>query len=171
MRFPVVLLAALAATPLLAGPLLAATEERPDGTTNLPVPRFVSTKSSKAYLRTGPDDARFPIAWVYVRHGLPLEVLREYGIWRLVRDPDGTSGWMNKSLLSGERTGYVQGGIRTLYTSPDLQSRVAWRAEPGVILTITLCDGVWCRVSNGGRSGYILRAQMWGTYPNEAIGG
>ncbi len=155
---------------LVSAPALAA-EERADGTTNLPTPRFVSLKSNKAMLRAGPDDQRFPIAWEYRRRGLPMEIIREYGIWRQVRDPDGVIGWMNKSLLTGERSGYVVGGIRTLYTSPDLQSRVAWRIEPGVVVTITLCENVWCRVANGGRSGYILRNQIWGTYANEAIGG
>jgi SH3-like domain-containing protein len=149
----------------------ASAAERADGTTDLPVPRFVSLKSNSAMMRTGPDDRRFPIAWEYKRRGLPMEVLREYGIWRLVRDPEGTTGWMNKSLLTGERSGYITGETRILYTSPDLQSRVAWRIEPGAVVTITLCETVWCRVSNGGRSGYILRNQMWGTYPNEAIGG
>ncbi len=156
---------------LLAAPSAAAVEERADGTTNLPVPRFVSLKSNSAMMRTGPDDRRFPIQLEYKRRGLPLEIIREYGIWRQVRDPEGTIGWMNKSLLSGDRSGFVTGNIRTLYTSPDLQSRVAWRVEPGTVMTITLCENVWCRVSNGGRSGYILRNQMWGTYPNEAIGG
>ena len=164
-RLAILILAGVVAAPA------AAAEERADGTTNLPVPRFVSLKSNSAMLRTGPDDRRFPIAYEYKRRGLPMEVLREYGIWRQVRDPDGTIGWMNKSLLSGERSGYVLGEIRTLYTSPDLQSRVAWRVEPGTVVTITLCENVWCRVSNGGRSGYILRSQIWGTYPNEAIGG
>jgi SH3-like domain-containing protein len=158
------LVAAALSAPLAAG-------ERSDGTTDFPVPRFVSLKSNSAMMRTGPDDSRFPIAWEYKRRGLPMEILREYGIWRLVRDPEGTTGWMNKSLLTGERTGFITEETRTLYTSPDLQSRVAWRIQPGAVVTITLCESVWCRVSNGGRSGYILRNQMWGTYPNEAIGG
>jgi SH3-like domain-containing protein len=136
-----------------------------------PVPRFVSLKSTSAMLRTGPDDRRFPIAYEYVRAGLPIEITREYCTWRQVREPDGTTGWMNMALLTGKRTGIVQGGIRLLYVAPDLQSRIAWRIEPGTIVVITLCENVWCRVSNGGRSGYILRNQMWGTYPNEAIGG
>jgi SH3-like domain-containing protein len=156
---------------LLFAPALVGAVERADGTTDLPIPRFVSLKSNTAMMRTGPDNQRFPIQWEYKRRGLPMEIIREYGIWRQVRDPDGTIGWMNKSLLMAERSGYVTGQIRTLYTSPDLQSRVAWRIEPGTVVTITLCENVWCRVSNGGRSGYILRNQMWGTYPDEAIGG
>jgi SH3-like domain-containing protein len=100
-----------------------------------------------------------------------MEVIKEYKIWRQVRDPEGTVGWMNKSLLTGVRTGFVRDQTRTLYVAPDLQSRVAWRIEPGTVVTITLCENVWCRVSNDGRSGYILRNQLWGTYPNEVIGG
>jgi SH3-like domain-containing protein len=159
------------ALPIVAAPAAAASGERADGTTTFPVPRFVSLKSNTAMMRTGPDDRRFPIVYVYKRRGLPMEIIREYGIWRQVRDPDGQIGWMNKSLLTGERSGFVTGGIRTLYTSPDLQSRIAWRIEPATVVTITLCENVWCRVSNGGRSGYVLRSQIWGTYPDETIGG
>lgn len=158
-------------TAALPAPAAAAGEERADGTTTLPVPRFVSLKSNSAMMRSGPDDQRFPIIFEYKRAGLPLEVIREYGIWRQVRDPDGTLGWMNKSLLRGTRTGVITGGVRTLYVAPDLQSRVAWRIEPGAVVMITLCENIWCRVSNAGRSGYILRNQLWGTYPNEAISG
>ena len=86
-------------------------------------------------------------------------------------DPDGATGWMNKSLLTGVRTGFVRDQVRTLYVAPDLQSRVAWRIEPGSVVAITLCENQWCRVSNDGRSGYILRSQLWGTYPGEVIGG
>jgi SH3-like domain-containing protein len=167
--------AAPVAAPRAAAPRAAAAPgvvgDCTEGTSGLPVPRFVSLKGGSAMLRTGPDDRRFPIQWEYKRRGLPMEVLREYCIWRQVRDPDGTIGWMNKSLLTGVRTGFITGATRTLYTAPDLQSRVAWRIEPGTVVTITLCESVWCRVSNGGRSGYLLRNQMWGSYPNEPVGG
>lgn len=159
-----------------AAPSVAATPPQmakkcPEGVSNQPVPRFVSIKSGRAHLRAGPDDLRYPIAWVYIRKGLPVEVIGEYCIWRQIRDADGTTGWVNKQLLQSDRTAVVQGQIRALYTSPDLQSRIAWRVEPGAVMQITLCEGVWCRVSNDGRSGYILRSQLWGTYPGEAIGG
>jgi len=139
------------------------------GITGLAVPRFASIKSDKAYLRTGPGD-RYPIAFVYVRAGLPVEIIREYGIWRQLRDVDGSVGWMNKSLLKGERTALVTGdGDRVLYTSADLQSRIAWRIEPRTLVRLTLCDQAWCRIDRGGKSGFILRSQLWGVYPNEAI--
>jgi SH3-like domain-containing protein len=158
--------------PFVAAPLQAAPTERADGTTTLPIPRFVSLKAGKAMLRSGPDDRRFPILWEYRRRGLPMEILREYGIWRQVRDPEGTIGWMNKSLLTGIRTAVVTnpaGTPRLLYTAPDMQARIAWRIEPDTVVTITLCEDIWCRVAVGGRSGFILRTHLWGTYPKEAI--
>ncbi len=156
---------------LLAPPLLAATPppvDATDGATGLPVPRFASIKSDKAYLRTGPGD-RYPIAWVYGRAGLPIEIIREYGIWRQTRDIDGTVGWMNKSLLKGERTAVVTNGVRSLFASADLQAHVVWRIEPGTVVRLILCDQAWCRVDRGGKSGFILRSQLWGVYPSESI--
>lgn len=155
---------------LLAPLLIAAVpaSEAADGATGLPVPRFASLRSDKAYARTGPGD-RYPIAAIYVRAGLPVEIIKEYDIWRQVRDPDGATGWMNKSLLKGERTAVITRNVRPLYASPDLQARIVWRIEPGAVVRLTLCDQAWCRVDRGGKSGFILRAQLWGVYPNEAI--
>ena len=139
------------------------------GLSGLKVPRFVSLAAGEVNMRSGPGD-QYPVSWVYHRHGMPVEVVREYGIWRQVRDPQGGIGWVNKGLLSGDRTAYVAGQVRTLYAKSDLGSRPVWRAEPGVVGKILLCEGQWCRVSVAGKSGYILRAHIWGTYPNEAVG-
>ena len=161
-------------TLFLAAFALAATAagaaELADGTTDLPKPRFVSIKGGSAMMRTGPGE-RFPILWEYKRPGLPMEILKEYEIWRQVRDPDGAIGWMNKALLTGQRTGIVKDQTRLLYVAPDMKSRIAWRIAPGAVVTITLCEDLWCRVSKDGKSGYILRGQMWGTYAREKIEG
>jgi SH3-like domain-containing protein len=151
-------------------PAPAAAAEFADGTTDLPKPRFVSIKRGSAMMRSGPGE-RFPIKWEYKRPGLPMEILKEYEIWRQVRDPDGEIGWMNKALLTGTRTGIIRDQTRLLYVAPDLKSRIAWRIAPGAVVNITLCEDLWCRVSKDGKSGYILRAQMWGTYRNEKIDG
>ena len=162
------LVAALIAGPVAARPP-AVDVDATNGISGFAVPRFVSLKSDKAYLRTGPGD-RYPIAWVYVRKGLPVEVVREYGIWRQVRDVDGVVGWMNKSLIGGERTAIITREIRTMYGSADLQAPVVWRIAPGTVVRVVLCEQAWCRVDHAGKSGYILRSQLWGVYPNEPIG-
>ena len=161
-------LALAAAAPAVARPA-AVDIDATQGLSGLPVPRFVSLKSDKAYLRTGPGD-RYPVTWVYVRKGLPVEVVREYGIWRQVRDIGGTVGWMNKQLIAGVRTAVVTGAVRTMFAAADLQSNAVWRIAPGAIVRVVLCDQAWCRVDRGGKSGYILRAQLWGVGPSETIG-
>lgn len=164
-----------AAAPGAPAPVPAAAKPAPvdgdavNGLSGLPVPRFVSLKKGEAYLRTGPGD-RYPIAWVYVRKGLPMEVIAEYGIWRQVRDIDRVTGWMNKSLISGERTAIVTGQVRTMYAGADLQAPAVWRIAPGALVRVVLCDQAWCRVDRDGKSGYILRAQLWGVSRDEPIG-
>ena len=54
---------------LTAAPVAA--EELADGRSGLAVPRFVSIKPSKAYLRIGPGD-QYPIIWEYVRARCPI---------------------------------------------------------------------------------------------------
>jgi SH3-like domain-containing protein len=153
---------------LLPTAATAQLREAEQGLSGLPVPRFVSLGAGEANMRSGPGE-RYPITWVYQRRGLPLEVIREWGIWRLVRDPQGGKGWMNKNLISGERTAYVTRTIRTLHQRPDVASPVVWRLEPGVVAKIVLCEEAWCQLSIDGKSGYILRNQIWGVYPSESI--
>ncbi len=164
---PLLLVAAAPSAPTSA-------TEFADGTTDLPKPRFVSIKSGSAMMRTGPGE-RFPIMWEYKRAGLPVEVLKEYEIWRQVRDPAGETGWMNKALLTSQRTAIItatnSGQPSLLYVAPDVKSRIAWRIAPGAVVLVTLCEDMWCRVSKDGKSGYILRSAMWGTYPREKIEG
>lgn len=146
----------------------AAVPEDVSGRSGAPVPRFVSLRSGEANLRTGPGD-QYPILWTYRRQRLPVEIVREWGPWRQVRDPDGASGWMNKGLLSGERYLLVTGTTRTLYAEADIRAKALWRAEPGVVARILFCAGDWCRVSAEGQSGFVLRAQSWGSYPGERV--
>lgn len=153
-----------------AAPAATADEECAAALSGLPTPRFVSLKKGKAYVRTGPGD-RYPVIWVYVRKGLPLEVIKEYCIWRQVRDESGAVAWINKSLLDAERTALVTRGVRTLYSRADLASPPVWRIEAGALVSLVLCEGDWCRVARAGKGGYILRSQLWGTYPGERIEG
>ena len=167
--------AASAAAPAATPPAAAAhrpparDKDATDGLSGLPVPRFVSLKSDRAYLRTGPGD-RYPVEWIYARKGLPVEVVREYGIWRQIRDIGGSVGWMNKQLIGGTRTAIVTGTVRTMFATPDLAGRPVWRIAPGAIVRLVLCSDAWCRVDSRGRSGYILRAQLWGVTPTETVG-
>ena len=70
----------------------------------LPVPRFVSLKSDRVNVRSGPNKDQ-DVRWVYTRAGMPVEVTAEFENWRRIRDWEGAEGWVYHSLLSGKRIG------------------------------------------------------------------
>lgn len=76
--------------------------------TGLPLPRFAALRADKVYMRRGPGD-RYPIDWVYHRRGLPVEIEREFDVWRLVEDSDGQKGWVHQATLYGSRTFVIPG--------------------------------------------------------------
>lgn len=134
-----------------------------------PIPRFVSLKAERAYMRSGPGK-QYPVTWVFVRPGTPLEVVGEWNVWRKVRDAEGTEGWMDRAMLQGDRTLQITRQTRDLRARPDLSAPVVLRAEPGVVMRVTMCADRWCRVEGQGRSGYLLREHGFGVYPAEPIG-
>ncbi|MBS3960616.1 MAG: SH3 domain-containing protein [Sandarakinorhabdus sp.] len=135
----------------------------------LPVPRFASLRASRAHMRAGPGK-KYPVIWVFIRPGTPLEVTAEWNVWRRVRDADGTEGWMDRAMLSTDRTIQITGQPRELRARPDIASPIVLRAEPGVVMRVTMCADRWCRVEGEGRSGYLLREHGFGTYRLETIG-
>src|SRR6266478_10135737 len=122
-------LAAVALTGLVAAmPLASAGEGEPTGK----LPRFVSLRSDQVNLRVGPGE-NYPIAWVLTRKEMPVEIVREFQHWRLIRDWQGTEGWVHERMVTGKRGVIVKGGTRALHRQPDPASPIVARAEPGVL--------------------------------------
>ena len=139
----------------------------PKGPSGQPLPRFVSLKSDRVNMRTGPG-TDYPTQWVFRRAGLPVEVIREYEAWRQVRDAEGATGWVLASLLSSRRTVLVEpweakgaetkvGEPKPTATAPQIALKAEGREgaadvaqiEAGVIANIRTCDGRWCSVVIG----------------------
>jgi SH3-like domain-containing protein len=151
--------------PAGAAPPPAATPGAPTST-GLPLPRYQSLGASVVNMRSGPGE-QYPIQWVYQREMLPVEVTAEMGPWRKVRDMDGVEGWVNGNLLSDQRTAIVLAQTRLLYASSDSNSRPRFRIEKGVVAKVVVCEEAWCQLSIEGKTGFILRDQIWGTYRGE----
>ena len=136
------------------------------------MPRFVSLKSDRVNVRSGPNKDQ-DVRWVYTRAGMPVEITAEFENWRRIRDWEGAEGWVYHSLLSGKRTAVV---VPTL--KDDL---------------VPLYERAGCQV-RGGRAPAIRRARrsqilqrhvvpvrrqefrrldpqdrLWGAYPNEKV--
>jgi len=136
--------------------------------TKLPIPRFVSLRSAEVNLRTGPG-TNYPVDWVFVRRGLPVEVIAEFDVWRKIRDWQGTVGWVHQSMLDGKRAARVTGADRELRVEPAESAAIVARLAPGVIGRLLECDAAWCRIDVAGYRGWLRRDEFWGTYPDEKV--
>lgn len=159
----------------MLSPGLAAAAETPSG---LPLPRFVTTRSTPINVRVGPG-TKYDVAWVYKVAGTPVEIIQEFDTWRKIRDVDGSEGWVHQNMLTGGRAGYVG----TWLTAPvplkiaasEEAAMAAW-LTPGFPVKIANCDGGWCAVTatdhpEGGRpatyTGYLQETDIWGVYQGE----
>lgn len=136
--------------------------------TSLPIPRFVSLRSAEVNLRTGPGTT-YPIEWVYVRRGFPVEVIAEFDIWRKIRDWQGTVGWVHQSMLDGRRTALVVGEDRLLREEPSSAAVPVARLASGVIGELLECAGEWCRIDAANYRGWLPRDEFWGVGPQEML--
>jgi SH3-like domain-containing protein len=145
-----------------------------NGPSGLPLPRYVSLKSGKVNLRVGPG-LNYAVEWMYLKPGLPIEIIQEYDNWRRVRDAEGAEGWVNQSLLSGRRTGVVAPWNRgkelqvSLKAQPSQDARTVVLVEPGAIGTVQRCNGNWCEMDFAGHAGWIDQGLVWGVYPGETV--
>lgn len=137
--------------------------------TGLAVPRFVSLRSDKIHVRSGPG-MRYPIRWVYQRANLPVEIVQEFDTWRKIRDNEGQEGWVHQSLVSGRRHVMVSGtDIVFARAKPDIDTAPVFRMEPGVVAELEDCNKSWCHVAAGGFDGWVEKKSIWGIYPSEGI--
>lgn len=153
---------------LLAFPVAVSAQPSVLHPSGLPLPRFVSLKANKAYMRVGPGQ-RYPIHYVYTRRDLPVKILEEFAHWRKVQDVGGESGWMHKNLLSGKRTAMVIGGTKALYQKPDVNARQMVRMKEGFIGSLVSCLPDWCEMRANGFKGWINKADIYGTLREEVF--
>jgi SH3-like domain-containing protein len=131
------------------------------------VPYWASIKTGDAIAREGATMRAGPsrlmrAMWVYRRPGLPLKVVAVYEDWRQVREQDGTTGWMHRSLLTGRRTAVVTENRAPMRTRGDAAAPVAFYAEQGVVGRVSECTPDWCQFDVFGRRGYIATSAIWG---------
>ncbi|MEC9434221.1 MAG: SH3 domain-containing protein [Pseudomonadota bacterium] len=136
--------------------------------TDLPLPRFVSLKAAQANVRRGPGMTH-RVDWVFVRKGMPLEVIAEYGHWRRVRDQEGGFGWVHYSMLSGVRTALVTPVEADLRETASTAAPVVARAAPGVVLKVEACERDWCEVYKDGVEGWLPKTALWGVSKDETF--
>jgi SH3-like domain-containing protein len=159
-------------------PAAIAAAETPSG---LPLPRFVTTRSTPINVRVGPG-TKYDVSWIYKVAGTPVEIIQEFDVWRKIRDVDGSEGWVHQNMLSGNRAGFIvpDASIERVALrsgAADDAGVSAW-VGPGFLVKIQSCDGSWCQVTatdhpTGGHpsaySGYVPETDLWGVYRGESF--
>lgn len=139
--------------------------------TTYKLPRFVSLAKDKVYVRSGPGQ-RYPIRWVYMRKGYPVEIIREFENWRKIRDIDGQDGWVYHRMLSGRRSAIIQAdkpvpAYQKSNIGDDKKPLINIMLEPFVIVLLEECIKAACYVSVEGYHGWVERKYIWGIYEAE----
>ncbi len=147
--------------------IVAALAEQARGpVTNLPMPRYVSLKASKANVRRGPS-LTHRIDWVLTRRNMPLQITAEHGHWRRVQDQDGAGGWVHYSLLSGVRTVIVEEDMLSIRSQPEPGANEVALLELGVVARLGECGAEWCWLMSGGYKGWAQKTALWGVTAEE----
>jgi SH3-like domain-containing protein len=164
----------VAAAPAVVPTVGDATAKPPEtkgSVTQLKLPRWASLRADEVNLRVGPG-LNFPIEWQYHRRDLPVKILREIEVWRLVQDQDGVKGWVHTATLTGRRSFVVTNVEATLRAAAAEDAAAVARLKPGVIGRIRACDAAaaWCEVQVAAYKGFLRRDQMFGVDAGEAVG-
>lgn len=174
------LLRLLPALALLLLPTLeaAAQSQNPSG---LPLPRFVTIRSGTINVRVGPG-TKYDIAWTYKVAGVPVEIIQEFDIWRKIRDVDGSEGWVQQNMLSGNRAGFVapEGNVDkvALRSGASVEAGIVAWLPAGFRVSLQSCEADWCRASAVNHpvgqptttfTGYIAQSDIWGVYRTESF--
>lgn len=138
--------------------------------TGLKLPRFASLRSDEVNLRAGPG-TQYPIDWVYKRRELPVEIVREFDVWRLIIDQDGVRGWVNQATLMARRSFVVTGAEQVLRAAASDTAAPVARLQQGVMGRLRSCaaGSDWCQVRIGDYSGWLKRDQIWGALAGEVV--
>ena len=133
---------------------------------SLPLPRFASLRSEEVNLRVGPG-SEYPIEWVFRYEKMPIEIVREFGPWRKIRDFEGAEGWVHQSMLSGKRMALITGCHVILRKNPDENAKGMACLKTHTSGKLLECQNQWCRIQIEKHKGWLLRTQIWGVYPTE----
>ncbi len=137
----------------------------------LQLPRMVSLRSNTINGRSGPD-TKYPIEWIYKQKGAPVEIINEFGLWRKIKDWEGSESWVHKSMLTGRRFVRVMTpGENNIYNEDDYQSKVIAKVEDGVIGEIKKCrkGKSFCLIQFDTIEGWVPKNILFGVYEDENI--
>ena len=144
--------------------------------TGLPIPRYVSIKSTEVKMRVGPGK-KYQTSYVFRCLNYPLKVIAEFDNWRKVTDINNTQGWIHQSLLSGIKYVLINNNKiiikkdlekellknqSLIFRAPDENSPPILKVEIGVLAKVVKCEEYWCKINIEKYRGWIRKVNIWG---------
>ena len=62
-----------------------------------------------------------------------------------------------------------QAQVRVLQAKAEADAPIVANLQSGVMGTVKLCTGKWCRIVGAGFDGWIAQERLWGVYPDEKV--
>lgn len=123
--------------------------------------RMVSVKGSTLNMREGPG-THTAVLWE-LKQGYPLQITERKGSWLRVRDFEGDTGWVARSLTGNTPHHVVKSPVANLRSGPGTQHRIVGKLEYGELLRTREKRADWVRVERSeGVSGWIAKQLLWG---------
>jgi len=123
---------------------------------------YLSVGEPAAILYDAPSRAAKPL-YVVSRY-YPLEVIVNLDAWVKVRDQTGQLTWIERKMLTDQRTVVVTAPSTVARARPEDGAPVAFVAAQNVALEyLGTAPGGWLRVRHpDGANGYVRADQVWG---------
>ena len=97
-------------------------------------------------------------------HGMPVEVVMNYGAWSRVRDFAGDLSWIESKQLAERKNIVVRNLNAKIRQNADESADVLFTADKGVLLEVvdTIIPG-WVKVKHAdGTTGFVKLGDVWG---------
>ena len=122
---------------------------------------MVSVQGSTLNMREGPG-TNTAVLWE-LKKGYPLAVTRRKGNWLQVRDFEGDTGWVARSLTGRTPHHIVKSKVANIRSGPGTKHRIVGKAEYGELLRTREKRAGWVRVERQeGVGGWIAKQLLWG---------
>ncbi len=122
---------------------------------------MVSVKVNSLNMRAGPS-TRTGVLWE-LKRGYPLKVIKKQRSWLQVRDFEGDTGWVARSLTGRTPYHIVKSRVANIRKGPGTRNSIVGSAEYGDLLRTREKRRDWVRVQTAeGKSGWIARRLLWG---------
>lgn len=126
-----------------------------------PAQQMVSVSGTTLNMRSGPG-TNAPVLWE-LKKGYPLQVTQRKGNWLQVRDFEGDSGWVARSLTGQAPHHVVKAKVANIRSGPGTQHSVVGKADYGDLLRTREKRADWVRVERAeGPGGWIAKTLLWG---------